>query len=121
MELLLARGTDQSYQAARDIYNFGAHSKSVAVVKLTEPLPSFTKKGTAITGTGAIGQIAGKAYKDTDAGVDEITVQYKTSDIQSSYVGCTVGASQSPVTEGCKLSVSILEKEHGFCLIFLRL
>ena len=90
-------------------------------MQLTDPLPSSIKKGTAITGNGGIGQIAGKAYQDTDAGVDELIVQYKTSDIQSSYVGCTVGASESPVTEGCKLSVSILEKEHGFCLIFLRL
>merc|ERR1712166_1151184 len=80
----------------------GAFSKQVAKVTLTAPLAIDVAKGTAFMGINAEGnQIAGKAYADNAAGATSVMIQYKTTDSQADYVGCQVGASTTPVTDGC--------------------
>lgn len=102
MEEQLDLDNDEGFENALAIYSEGAHSKSVATVTLDAPLGSDIEKGTEITGTGVDGSmVVGKAYGDTASGATEVLIKYLTSDIQSMYVGCQVGASQSPVTDGC--------------------
>jgi len=102
MEGQLALGNEDAYAAALRIYTEGAHSKSVAEIKLTSPLPTDVEKGTLIMGRGADGnQVAAKAYEDNAAGATDIIVQYQTSDSQKNYVMCQVGATTTPNTQGC--------------------
>eukprot|EP00978_Attheya_sp_CCMP212_P024300 scaffold76138_cov53-Attheya_sp.AAC.1 len=93
IELALSDGTDQSFQVAREIYEQGGFSKSFAQVLLSQPLATPISKGTQITGLGQNGQVVvGKAIDAFLAGSRVIRIQYKTSDIQSNYVNCQVGA-----------------------------
>lgn len=102
MEDQLALANEDSYAAARAIYEKGAFSKSTAKVSLTTALPSDVLKGTSITGVNANGEaVMGKAYEDNVAGATSLLVQYKTTDSQKNYVGCQVGANPAPNTEGC--------------------
>ena len=102
IETQLALATDESFAAAKAIYQEGGYSKSYAQVKLTAPLTSNISKGTAITGKNDDGTtINGKAYEDLTAGQSEIKIQYVTSDIQATYVDCQVGALVDPNTNGC--------------------
>jgi len=102
MEQQLALANEDSFAAALRIYTEGAFSKQVAKVTLSAPLAIDVKKGTAFMGENAIGnQIAGKAYADNAAGATSVIIQYKTTDSQADYVGCQVGASTTPVTDGC--------------------
>merc|ERR1712087_383388 len=102
MEIQLALANDQSYAAAKAIYQEGAFSKNVASITLSSALPANAEKGTAISGVDADGNVvSGKAYEDNVAGANTILVQYKTSDSQANYVGCQVGANPNPNTKGC--------------------
>lgn len=102
MEQQLALANEDSFAAALKIYSEGAFSKQVAKVTLTAPLAIDVAKGTAFMGINAEGnQIAGKAYADNAAGATSVMIQYKTTDSQADYVGCQVGASTTPVTDGC--------------------
>ncbi|KAL7545242.1 hypothetical protein ACHAWF_008593 [Thalassiosira exigua] len=92
IEVQLAVGTDESFSVARKIYEEGGHSKSYAQISLTTPLTADLKEGVVIYGKNADdNEVAGKAYKDYDSGSDVIRVQYSTTDLQESYVGCQVG------------------------------
>ncbi len=98
----MALGNDEAYAAAKRIYQEGAFSKNVASVRLTTALPVNAEKGTPISGVDADGNVvSGKAYEDNVAGANTILVQYQTSDSQSNYVGCQVGANPNPNTKGC--------------------
>ncbi|KAL3924319.1 MAG: hypothetical protein SGILL_001118 [Bacillariaceae sp.] len=102
MQSQLALGTPQSYQTAQNIYEQGAHSKSVATVTLNSGLINAVTKGSSVTGTTASGQqVLGKSSSDYPVGATSIDIQYNTIDIQSAYVGCQVGASPTPNTDGC--------------------
>jgi len=120
MEEQLDLGTVESFANALALYNEGAHSKSVAQVTLAAPLTVNVSQGTSIMGVNATGaEVAGKAYTDNVVGATSITVQYKTSDSQKNYVGCQVGASQSPNTEGCfaangTLSIDGSDAEYSY-------
>jgi len=93
LERQLALATDESFAAAKAIYQEGGHSKSYAIVVLSSPLVSGVSKGTAITGVTADGApVQGKAYADHPAGETELRMQYITTDMQDSYVSCQVGA-----------------------------
>ncbi len=109
MEIQLAIGTEASFAAAKKIYQEGAFSKSVASVRLSAPLGSALEKGTPITGVTADGKmVVGKAYEDSAAGATILLVQYQTSDSQSNYVECQVGANPNPNTSGCFASTGTL-------------
>jgi len=102
MENQLALANEEAYANALAIYSEGAHSKSTAKVTLASPLANAGTKGTKVTGRNADeNQVVGKLYEDVASGATEVLIQYQTSDIQKSYVGCQVGASQTPNTEGC--------------------
>jgi hypothetical protein len=103
LEQQLAEGTDGSFAIAKSIYIDGAFSKSFATLTLTTPLSQSLDKGTQVTGKTATGDdVNGKLLKDYPMDSTAIGVQYETNMVQSSYVGCQVGANPSPFTEGCK-------------------
>jgi hypothetical protein len=102
MERQLALGTNQAYVEAQDIYEQGAFSKSVATVTLNAALSVPISAGTAVTGTGVNDEeVIGKVYAAATAGDETLRIQYDVNSIQSSYVGCQVGANPDPVTDGC--------------------
>jgi len=85
--------TPEGFEAARAIYNNGGHSKSYATVTLATPLTAAVSKGEPVLAKNAQGtEVTGKMYGDFAAGVQEIKVQYATSDDQANYVGCQVGS-----------------------------
>ena len=93
METQLALGTDTAYENAKVIYQQGGHSKSFASIKLNTPLSASISKETIITGLTALGAgVSGKAYSDFNAGDIDIQVQYKTTNIQASYMTCQIEA-----------------------------
>ena len=102
MEELLALGTSDSFDNALAIYTQGAYSKSVADVTFAQPIGTDISKGDVIVGTDKDGnQVIGKAYADYTSAATSMLIQYKTSDNQSTYVTCQVGASQNPNIDGC--------------------
>lgn len=102
IEEQLAAGTDESFGIAARVYQEGAHSKSFAQVTLGTALTSSLTKGTVIEGVTSGGsQVVGKALKDFASGATSIEIQYLTTDIQASYVGCQVGARPDPNLGGC--------------------
>lgn len=118
IETQLALATDESFAAAKAIYQEGGYSKSYAQVKLTAPLTSNVSKGTAITGKNDDGTtINGKAYEDLTAGQSEIKIQYFTGDLLATYVDCQVGALVDPNTNGCFTNsgaITIGSEEYGY-------
>jgi len=93
MEAELSKATDESFEKAKEIYNNGAYSKSYAALKLASGLSASANKGLAVKGYTEEGsEVAGKMYSTYDAGLTDVRVQYKTGDVQDSYVDCQVGA-----------------------------
>lgn len=107
IELLL---TDQYlWGAAQKVYEQGAHSKSYAEITLAAPLEGSFAQGAEVQGTANDGStISGKIMAATESGAQTIQVQYATSDKQVRYVGCQVGGSSEPFTDGCKFFVSMV-------------
>ena len=91
-----------AFKKAESIYEFGGHSKSVANLKLSSPLAGSLKKFTAVSGKNADGgTVYGVVYDDYANGASTIGIQYKTTDIQSSYVECQVGGLVKTNLKGC--------------------
>jgi hypothetical protein len=102
MERQLALGTSQSFAKAREIYEKGAHSKSIATVTLTQDPVGPINEGTEVSGTTQSGaQVTGKVYAGVSSGQRSVQIQYDTISIQNEYVGCRVGANPEPMTTGC--------------------
>lgn len=102
METLLATGTEQSFAQALKVYTDGGNSKSVASITLSSPLTALLPIDTPVSGTNEDGdEVAGRTYEEYSVGTSVIEVQYQTSDIQESYVGCRVGGNPDPLTDGC--------------------
>jgi len=103
MEAELSKATDESFLKAGLIYNDGAFSKSYAMLTLAEGLTTSLNKGevaSGITGTGS--QVNGRLYATYQAGDTAVKFQYATSDVQSTYVLCQVGAKEADGNlEGC--------------------
>lgn len=98
----LARETSDSFDAARAIYNNGGSSKPYAVVTLEQPLALRMSKGTPVVGmNSAGGEVLGRLYNDAIDGDSSIRIQYDTSDVQESYVGCRVGSLVEQDLGGC--------------------
>jgi len=114
----LSKSTDDGFQNARNIYENGGNSKSIAVVKLDIALSSQLTKGTEISGVNNDGEtILGKSYGTYTEGVSSITVQYMTSDIQEKYVGCRVGDLTDINIDGCFANNGTLvigQKTYGY-------
>jgi hypothetical protein len=102
MEEQLALETVESYVTAKNIYREGAHSKSVASITLNSGLLNALPDATPVSGRSSSGvEVLGTTYEDYEAGTTDIVIQYDTITVQSNYVGCQVGASPTPKTEGC--------------------
>jgi hypothetical protein len=102
IEQQLAAGTDEGRTNALKIYEQGAFSKSYAVLNLAAPLDKQIQSGLEVKGKNTAGdEIIGNVLEDSDIGDSVVRVQYATTNIQESYVGCQVGANPDPVTEGC--------------------
>lgn len=102
MEDQLSIGSEASFERARKIYTDGGHSKSVAVVTLSTPLTRGLPKFTQVSGTNEAGQaVYGKLYDNYPNGATTVEIQYKTTDIQASYVNCQVGGLPKPNLDGC--------------------
>jgi hypothetical protein len=103
LEKQLAGATDDSFAIAKSIYTDGAFSKSIATVKLSTVLTQPLNKGAPLVGKTKTGEdVNGKFLKNYPVDATVIDVQYETNQIQSSYVGCQVGANPDPFTDGCK-------------------
>lgn len=97
-----------SFARAKDVYVNGGHSKSFAKLTLTSAQTSLgLLDKTPVIGTDVSGaQVTGKVYSSSETPADQIWVQYDTSSLQESYVGCQVGngalvATGNHKTSGC--------------------
>ena len=103
IEAQLAAGTDEGMANALRIYSEGAFSKSFAEVTLSEALGSAVPKGTEVSGTNTNGdEIRGVTLDEAEAGDKIVRVQYATTGVQATYVGCQVGGNPDPKYDGCK-------------------
>lgn len=117
MERELALGTSQSFATAKEIYKNGAFSKSVARVTLTTALTGPLNESAVVSGkTEAGDEVVGTLLDNYPSGTTAIEIQYQTNSDQSSYVGCQVGASPDPFTEGCT-SIQILFYRFLFAML----
>jgi len=100
MEALLGQ-SPPDYSNAKAVYSQGGHSKSYAEFTLSSPLGTMIAKSTPISGTTASGiATTGKAYAAYAASATVIRVQYTTSDVQATYVGCQVGGIPTSLSPG---------------------
>ena len=103
MEDYLNEGTDTSFDIARNIYMYGGHSKSLARIKLDQPLKSVMKKGTKVIGEKQMeGDLKASPLIDIKIGVQEFELRYATLEKQDIHVTCQVGALPDAKFDGCK-------------------
>lgn len=104
MEKQLALETSDSFALAKNIYENGAHSKSIAEVTIAEGAPAAIPAGAAVVGKTTSGQeVRGEALEAAASGASVLRIQYDTSTIQEAYVDCQVGALEKDGnTNGCK-------------------
>ncbi|CAJ1948943.1 unnamed protein product [Cylindrotheca closterium] len=119
IEFELAKATDDSFALAKRIYNQGAHSKSYADITLSSGLTTSVNKGKAMIGKDSQGRdVAGVAFETYQAGTTAIRFEYGTSDIQTSYVNCQVGAlGEAGNLDGCIAangSITIEGSNYGY-------
>eukprot|EP00588_Corethron_pennatum_P010900 CAMPEP_0194267502 /NCGR_PEP_ID=MMETSP0169-20130528/1986_1 /TAXON_ID=218684 /ORGANISM="Corethron pennatum, Strain L29A3" /LENGTH=235 /DNA_ID=CAMNT_0039008359 /DNA_START=42 /DNA_END=745 /DNA_ORIENTATION=- len=102
IEIEVAKLTSDGFQNAKEIYQEGGNSKSLASIKLSSGLTSQLTKGTVITGEDPSDELVnGKSYSTYAAGISEIIVQYDTLATQGNYVNCQVGKLTDPNKDGC--------------------
>jgi len=102
MEDQLAIGTEASFEKAKEVYEHGGHSKSVAKVKLSSGLPLSMVKSTSVSGQTDGGvPVYGKLFDTYPNGATTIEIQYQTIDSQKNYVNCQVGGLSKPNLAGC--------------------
>jgi len=110
IEEQLALGTDESFDAARKIYNQGGNSKSYAQITISPPLSANLGKGDLILGKNADNtEVAGKTGQTYSAGESNLKVYYSTNDVQANYVNCQVGGLAEPNKKGCFKSTGDFE------------
>jgi len=104
IETLLSKQTEESFGQAKAVYEKGGNSKSVAEVTIAGGATTQLNSGTLVTGTSVAGQqITGKVKDTVTVGVSQLRIQYSTTDVQETYVGCRVGAQPADMimTDGC--------------------
>lgn len=105
IEAQLAAGTDEGKDNALKIYTEGAFSKSYAEIALDTALANTLSKGVEVVGVNAAGdEIRGAVLDEADVGDRIVRVQYATTGVQETYVGCQVGGNPDPVLDGCKFA-----------------
>ena len=109
MEDQLELANEESFANALRIYTEGAHTRMVAQITLTSPLPKDIAKDTPMIGTSPSGiSVWAYAYEDNLAGSEYMTIKYHVSESQKNYVLCRVGASVDPMTKGCMASTGTI-------------
>jgi hypothetical protein len=102
METQLAIGSNESLELARKLYTEGAHSESVAALRLSQPHPTAISKGYPLIGQNVNGDnINGFAYRSVPPGSSEILFKYRTepNDGKVCYVGARPVGQQ--ILTGC--------------------
>jgi hypothetical protein len=92
-------GTQDAFEDARNVYEQGAFSKSIATIVLSQTLGVSVEIGATVSGKSEGGvAVAGKTFTALSSTDTSLQVQYTSE-------GCFVGglASSNPVTEGCEL------------------
>ena len=103
IENQLALGTSEGRQNALKVYTNGAYSKSFAVLTLDAALANEVGADVEVIGKTAGGdEVRGTVMETASAGATTLRVQYATTSVQDSYVGCQVGGNPDPKTDGCK-------------------
>ena len=111
----LAAGTDEGMANALKIYTQGAFSKSYAEVTLDDPLANSLPQGTEVIGTSTNGdEVRGSVLDEAESGDRIVRVQYDTTSVQASYVGCQVGGNPNPVFDRCKLFCNAIASNFGY-------
>lgn len=112
LETELGRGTDSGFAAAKRIYEEGGNSKSYATLTFTGAKPSSLTDKQEWTGEDAAGNdVIGKVYKASSTTDNQIKLQYKTTDVQDTWVGCRVGGLVDTYTAGCFNTTGTIEKD----------
>jgi hypothetical protein len=92
-----------SFTNARDAYENGGHSFSVATITLDTPLPSeMSAKSIVLATTQSGQQLRASLWKDASLRASTIDVLYSNEDSL-----CQVGGAINPITEGCKYLPSL--------------
>lgn len=90
--------TQDAFEAAKNVYELGAFSKSIATIALTQSIGASMKAGAKVTGRSQNeAAVAAVTAKNIQASDTIIEVQYVSG-------GCHVGglAFSSPVVDGCE-------------------
>lgn len=104
IEVQVALGTAESFTAAKNIYEQGAFSQSIALLTIAAPLPVEVKKGTVLTAVAQNGVLTkGYALEDHAVGDTVVKFEYAANEIQANYVNCQVGGLPFPEQnrDGC--------------------
>jgi hypothetical protein len=92
--------SDATFSQARDVYEKGGYSKSVATVSLPTALTSRIDAGTDVQGLAEDGSVALMfAFAEAAEGAVSLELQYRTS--EAGGTTCNVGGLPSPITTGC--------------------
>jgi len=106
MEIELAKETTTGYVNAQAIYQLGGNSKSYAEITLDDAIQFGIAKGTTVEGPSiGGGRTFGTVYRNVPTGQKKVRILYDTSEDQSTWVKCRVGAlkaNQGLETSGCK-------------------
>jgi hypothetical protein len=98
MERLLAIGTDESFQRAKDIYRNGANMGPYATLQLERPLREDVEQIEIIGMNENKRAVYGKLQKG-HKGTATLSVEYYDNEESSP---CAVGGHMNPQIEGCK-------------------
>jgi hypothetical protein len=91
-----------AFSTARDIYEQGAHSASVANMRLEAVLPSFVAEGSLVVGSTASGEtIRASVLSNTQPGSITLSILYAVSSDEN-ILKCQVRDDFVSITEGCK-------------------
>jgi hypothetical protein len=103
MEVLLKTGTEATFKQARNIYEDGSFSKSIADIQLDTGAPSKIDAGTVVTVTLSDASIVvGTVRNDVSEGTQAVSIQYQVGEEGGST--CNVGGNPSPILDGCKFN-----------------
>jgi hypothetical protein len=108
MEDLLKSGAEASFKQARNIYEDGSFSKSIADIQLDTGAPSKIDADTVVTITRSDDSIVvGTVVDDVPEGTTAVSIKYKVGEEGGST--CNVGGNPTPILDGCKFNnVSVL-------------
>jgi hypothetical protein len=101
MALLLSKQTESTFEQAKDIYERGSFSKSIAEITFDENGDVQIDAGTVVSVTlDDLSIVIGTVMDDVPVGTKPMRIQYQVLDNGGST--CNVGGNPTPVLDGCK-------------------